>query len=50
MEFFVGKYSVYKFGVLILSSDKSVTMRIEDSDFVDFNGTEDDSPNIKLVE
>lgn len=49
MEIFVGKYSVYSSGVLILSSDKTITMKIEDTDFIfDFKDVEGEAPAIKL--
>lgn len=51
MDIFVGKYSVYGSGVLILSTDKTITMKIEDTDFIfDFNDDEGGVPNIKLRE
>lgn len=51
MDIFVGKYSVYGSGVLILSSDSTITMKIEDTDFIfDFNDIEGGSPNIKIGE
>lgn len=51
MEIFVGKYSVYGSGVLILSSEETITMKIEDTDFVfDFNDVEGGLPKIQLGE
>lgn len=51
MEIFVGKYLVYGSGVLILSSDKTITMKIEDTDFIfDFNDSEGGSPYMQLGE
>ena len=34
MDIFVGKYAVYNSGVLVLSSDNTITMKIEDTDFI----------------
>lgn len=49
MEILVGKYSVYSSGVLILSSDKTITMKIEDTDFIfDFNDVEGGATTIQL--
>lgn len=51
MEIFVDKYSVYSSGVLILSSDKTITMKIEDTDFIfDFEDIEGGSPHLQLGE
>lgn len=51
MEVFVDKYSVYSSGVLILSSDKTITMKVEDTDFIfDFNDIEGETPTIQLGE
>ena len=51
MDIFVGDYSVYNSGVIILSSDKSITMKIEDTNFVfDFKDEDGEAPDIKLVE
>ena len=51
MEIFVDKYSVYSSGVLILSSDKTITMKIEDTDFIfDFEDIEGGTPHLQLGE
>lgn len=50
MNIFVGEYSVYNSGVIILSSDKSITMKIEDTNFIfEFKDEESESPNVKLL-
>lgn len=51
MDILVGEFLVYSSGVLVLSSDKTITMKIEDTDFIfDFKDEDDASPSIKIVE
>ena len=51
MNILVGEYTVYNSGVLILSSDKSITMKIEDTDFIfDFRGEDEAPPLVQLIE
>lgn len=51
MDIFVGKYTVYNSGVLVMSSDDAITMKIEDTDFIfDFKDNDDGTPNIQIIE
>ncbi|WP_418580821.1 DUF6864 domain-containing function [Prevotella sp.] len=51
MDIFVDKYYVYDSGILVLSSDKTITMKIEDADFIiDFKNTDEGTTNMRLVE
>lgn len=51
MNILVGEYTVYNSGVLILSSDKSITMKIEDTDFIfDFRGEDEAPPLVQLID
>lgn len=51
MDVLVGDFLVYSSGVLVLSSEKTITMKIEDTDFIfDFKDDEETSPSIKIVE
>lgn len=51
MDIFVGKYAVYNSGVLVLSSDNTITMKIEDTDFIfDFEDVDGGTPNIQIKE
>lgn len=51
MDIYVDNFSVYSSGVLVLSSEKTITMKIEDTDFIfDFEDGEEGVPSIKIVE
>lgn len=51
MEIFVDDFLVYGSGVIVLSSEKTITMKIEDTDFVfDFKDEDGGVPAIQIVE
>lgn len=51
MDIIVDKYLVYDSGVIVLPSEKTITMKIEDTDFIfDFKDEEGGMPSIKIVE
>lgn len=51
MDVFVDNLLVYGSGVLVLSSEKKITMEIEDTDFIfDFKDGDENAPSIKIVE
>lgn len=51
MDILVDNFSVYDSGILVLSSDKSITMKIEDAYLIfDFKDTDGGTTNMRFVE